>query len=289
MTDPRLLPFNGRVAHVSLQGQVEAETFVEGEIRHATTVCDMCDAPEGNRVRQLIRGDAYLVLDQERAWSFVQAVSDGYVGWIVSGALHGWKAATHKVTAPRAFALDHPDVTKKSPHWQLSFGSQLARWPHPNVDMQSDWEAKGWTRIWQEGHVGRNRFIRSNQIAPVDELAKDLAQVAELFIHTPYLWGGNSGFGIDCSGLVQTCLHACGKVCPRDADMQEAAFASVDRGDLQRGDLVFWRGHVGILLDPQTMIHANAHHMAVAIEPLDAAIDRIGKKEFGDVTSFRRP
>ena len=117
----------------------------------------------------------------------------------------------------------------------------------------------------------------------------DAADVAQSFLGTPYLWGGDSRAGIDCSGLVQAAILACGKPCPRDSDMQSGAFVPVGRGDLRRGDLVFWKGHVGMLLDETRLIHANAHHMAVAIEPLDHAVARIRAKEFGDVTGYARP
>ncbi len=288
MNDRRLTPSNGRVAHVSLKGLVEAERFVEGTVGRITdTVADMVSEPGGNRVRQLVCGEAFRVLDRQDGWAFGQSVQDGYVGWTTAGLDHEARP-THRVSAPRAFALEYPDVTRKGAHRSLSFGSGVTCWPAPDNALQATWEAQGWTRITGEGRGIPGLFIRSSQITAIGSFASDPASVAELFLHTPYLWGGDTGFGIDCSGLVQRCLWECGLDCPRDSDMQESAFRPIGRKDRARGDLVFWEGHVGMLLDPDTLIHANAHHMAVAIEPLDQAITRIGQKEFGEVTSYRR-
>jgi cell wall-associated NlpC family hydrolase len=117
----------------------------------------------------------------------------------------------------------------------------------------------------------------------------DAASVAEQFLHAPYLWGGRESLGLDCSGLVQQALMACGRACPRDTDQQEAAFEAIARGDLSRGDLVFWKGHVAMMVDAARIIHANAHHMAVAVEPLDGAIARVIEAGGGEPTGYRRP
>ena len=119
--------------------------------------------------------------------------------------------------------------------------------------------------------------------------ARDPAAVAERFLGVPYLWGGRDSLGLDCSGLVQQAFYAVGRACPRDTDQQLAAFAQpAERAALQRGDLVFWKGHVGMMLDAQRLIHANAHHMAVAIEPVETALERISRAGV-EFRGFRRP
>jgi cell wall-associated NlpC family hydrolase len=142
-------------------------------------------------------------------------------------------------------------------------------------------------------------FVPARHIAPLDFNESDFVAVAERFLDVPYLWGGKTSFGIDCSGLVQVTLAACGIRCPRDSDMQESDLKRGDAvsdsstkhdgslDDPKRGDLIFWQGHVAIVRDPQTLIHANAFHMAVALEPIREAIERI-RAAGSEVTSVRR-
>ena len=118
----------------------------------------------------------------------------------------------------------------------------------------------------------------------------DFVAVAERFLGTPYLWGGKTALGLDCSGLVQVALTACGVSCPRDSDMQEEALGTAVAADpsaLLRGDLIFWKGHVAIVRGPDSLLHANAHHMAVAIEPVAQAVARI-RDAGSEITSIRR-
>jgi cell wall-associated NlpC family hydrolase len=131
-------------------------------------------------------------------------------------------------------------------------------------------------------------FLPASHLAPLDHRETDFVAVAERFLGTPYLWGGKTNYGLDCSGLVQLALTACGIRCPRDSDMQERALgALVDMKNLRRGDLVFWKGHVAIVRDPKTFLHANAFHMAVAVEPIAEAIARIAGAG-SEVTSVKR-
>ncbi len=253
-----------------------ADRRTEGTLRQVVApVAPLLDG-EGNRQREVLFGDDFRVLaaEPDRAWGYASA--DGYLGWIAAGALGDSPAPTHRIAAIRSYAKATPRLKRTEPIFHLSFGSRLA------VGAEID----GWA---EAAHPDGPIYLPAGHLAPLDRTAQDPASVAGLFVGTPYLWGGNSAFGIDCSGLVQIALTACGIDCPRDSDMQAAAFDPVPRGDLRRGDLVFWKGHVGMLLAPDTLIHANAHHMAVAIEPLDAAIGRIGKREFGAVTGFSRP
>ncbi len=297
MMDKRLLPFNGRVAHTSLQGQIEAETFTDGTVMEVITrTADLLDQPKGSRTCQLLFGEPFRALDESDYSVFGFREADGYVGWMAKPDLgtpptSPFLQPALRVTVQRAPFLEEPDIKTVSngAHWYvLPFGSRIRHRPYNDTTKEDALAASGWMMAHQPtSKIPTTRFIRTNHVAPLT--TKDPATVAELFLHTPYLWGGDSAFGIDCSGLVQTALTACGIPCPRDSDMQQAAFADIDPATRQRGDLIFWKGHVGMLLDADALIHANAHHMAVAIEPLADAITRISAKEFGDVTGYARP
>ncbi|MEM9708300.1 MAG: NlpC/P60 family protein [Pseudomonadota bacterium] len=284
--DPRDTPFNGRVAHVSLKGRVTAEQFVDGEwFRVAVPVADLLTSPNGSRTRQLVYGQGFCVVDMSEGFAFGYALRDGYCGWVnaadfaVPGSLSN---RTHRVIVPRAFGLPRPDVKATGQEVELSFGSEVAL-----LNVEGDW-----------ARVPRNRgtnpsdmFLPATALAPVETSLTDPAATAEFFLHTPYLWGGNSAFGIDCSGLVQAALLASGQPCPGDSDQQEQQVGSAfpEGATVARNDLIFWKGHVALALDCDRIIHANAHHMAVAIEPLADAKARILEAGGGEVTSIRRP
>ncbi len=261
-----------------LQNRGGEKTGVLGPLlRVNLPVVDLLASPKGARDKQLCFGQAFQTLDFDpmEPWVFGCDPLDGYVGYLPPMVLDGMPEPTHKVIARHCHVYTEADF--KSPEWKarvLSFGSHLAITSSEN----------GYHELEAGGYVMEQHVCR------IGDLQDDPAKIAESFLGTPYLWGGNSGFGIDCSGLVQSALVACGIRCPRDSDLQAAAFAPVaDRAELERGDLVFWKGHVGMMLDRDTLIHANAHHMAVAVEPLDGAIARIGQREFGAVTGFAKP
>lgn len=272
--DPRLTPSNGRVAHVSLEGEVQAERFVKGRwMMVQQPMVNITDTPRGARVSQLLFGERFLALETDEGFSFGMAERDGYCGYILSGALTGAEDATHWVVSPATHLYPKHDI-KTAPDVALFFGSQV------RVTSERD----GFHRI-QTGH-----YIPAQHLMPIKARFSDPVGVADLFLGTPYLWGGCSRWGIDCSGLVQAALVACGIDCPRDSDQQQAAlgFDVPEDEPLQRGDLVFWRGHVGFLSSDTMLLHANAHHMAVAYEPLAEAVERIAAKEFGEITAIRR-
>ncbi|WP_299355209.1 NlpC/P60 family protein [uncultured Shimia sp.] len=280
--DRRLLRSNGRVAHISLQGKVKAEHFLKGDLhRVASTVADLCAKPSGPRDRQLLRGEAFVALDIDEGLAFGYAKKDGYAGWIDSADLisGGLPEPTHRVIAQMSYGKSTPGLKDMGRVTNLSFGSLL-----PVLDQKD-----GWSRIaWSRGTVPRDLFVPDQHLVPTATSNNDPVAMAERFLGTPYLWGGNSAFGIDCSGLVQAALLACGIPCPGDSDLQEAAFPDAAR-PYQRGDLLFWKGHVAMVVTASTLIHANAHHMAVAYEDIDAAIARIEKQGDGHVTSHKRP
>lgn len=272
--DPRLLPTNGRVAHVALEGLVEAERFVNGRwMMVQQPMANITQTPRGPRVSQLLFGERFLALETTDGFAFGQAERDGQVGYMLAGALTGAEETTHWVTAPATHLYPKPDF-KEPPEVALFLGSQV------RVGSTRD----GFHRI-QTGH-----YIPTQHLMPVKARFGDPVGVADLFLGTPYLWGGSSRWGMDCSGLVQTAFLACGIPCPRDSDQQEAMLGKAlpDDAELQRGDLIFWKGHVAMISGPDRILHANIHHMSVAYEPLPEALERISAKEFGDVTSIRR-
>jgi hypothetical protein len=278
--DPRVTPARPDLAAKYLTGVVKAKRFVEGkayEIAAAQAPMREKPAHDAPLLTEALKGERITIYDiGEDGWAWGQLTGDGYVGYVPASALCApGPAATHKVTALRTFVFPGPSI-KLPPTETLSFGCQLA------VERMDETFAI----IAGGGHVP------ALHLAPVVTMESDFVAVAEQFVGTPYLWGGKTSLGFDCSGLLQIALGACGIRCPRDSDMQEHALGSAlaqvhDLAQLRRGDLVFWKGHVAIVHDAATLLHANAHHMAVAIEPIAPAIERI-RAISGDVTSVRR-
>lgn len=276
--DRRSLPANDRVAHASLEGQVEGLRLTEGEaMRIGAPLADLRDAPDGTRDKQMLRGQGFVRLETRNGWAFGFDAVDGYVGWLPAEALVPQHWPTHRVVARASHVYAAPDV-KAPERAALSFFCELEVAGEAGPDGAFAALAGG-------GHVP------AVHLRPLSWVADDAASVAELFLGTPYLWGGNSASGIDCSGLVQLALHAAGRSCPRDTDQQEAAVGRALAGDapLRRGDLVFWAGHVGMMANAEDIVHANAHHMATVREPLAEAARRIEAAGGGPITARRRP
>ena len=234
-------------------------------------------APEAELETEALKGEGITIYDiSPDGWAWGQLAGDGYVGYVPAGALRApGPPATHKVTAPRTLVYPGPSI-KLPPTETLSFGCRLviARMDEPFAITAAG------------GHVPMVH------LAPVERMETDFVAVAERFLGTPYLWGGKTSLGMDCSGLVQLALGACGTVCPRDTDMQERALGSAlapphEPGQWRRGDLLFWKGHVAIVRDQATLVHANAGSMAVALEAIAPGIPRI-RAIVGEITSVRR-
>ncbi len=274
ITDRRLLPRNARVVAAALpQDLITTQTRVAGT--RATVrvpVADLLRDPDGARDRQLLLGEEVCVYERRAGWAFVQAARDSYVGYLREDTLGAYTAATHCVSAAATHVYDAPDF-KTREQLALSFGSQLT--------VVNDADAR-----FVETSLG---YVPRAHLRPLSAVEQDPVAVAERFLGTPYLWGGNSRFGIDCSGLVQAAYLSCGWACPGDSDQQERACGAAATRGYQRGDLLFWKGHVALVRDQATLIHANAYHMATAIEAVEAAITRIKMQGDGDVTSHIRP
>ena len=232
---------------------------------------DLLDAPDGIRDRQLIYGDPVTVLGAQDGHSYVRPGRDGYIGFVPTAALAQAAPHTHRVIARASHAYARADM--KSPdRTMLSFGSRLT--------------ALSETPKFIETAAG---FVPKQHIAPADHWQDDPAAIAALFLGTPYLWGGNSGTGIDCSGLVQAACLACNIPCDGDSDQQARSLGTAlpEGPPPQRNDLFFWKGHVALVYDGSTLIHANAHHMATTFEPISEALTRIEKSD-GPRTAHKR-
>ncbi|WP_272003758.1 C40 family peptidase [Roseovarius sp. ZX-A-9] len=273
LSDRRFRAANARVAHVSLRGHVDAPEYVEGEVmRCSWPFADLCRSPNGPRDLQILRGQPVRVLEIHAGWAFVIDEVGGYVGYLPEAAVVGGVHPTHRVGARLAHVYAEPDIKSRETAL-LSFFAEV----------EAGAVEGGFHALAGGG------YMVAQHLVPLGWYADDAVAVAEMFLGTPYLWGGNTGTGVDCSGLVQLAQYAQGRACPRDSDLQQALGQPVEPGArLRRGDLVFWKGHVGILQDAQTLLHANAFHMAVTSEPLQDAIDRIAAREFGAVTAIRR-
>lgn len=268
--DRRLTPATDRIALTSLRGILDRPEYTPGTpARLAVPLADLMNAPDGRRDRQVNFGADMTVIDTEGDWSFVQTALDGYCGWLRSAALtHDLPPLTHRVTAPATHVYPAPDMKRHQLH-ALSIGARLS----------------------VEGTEGNFARLATGGYVPLqhigDRPAADPVVVAELLMGTPYLWGGNSDWGIDCSGLVQAALTACDIPCPGDSDLQRAAFP--ETADIHRGDLLFWPGHVALATSPETMIHATAWKMAVIREPIADAISRIDAAGDGPFLGIARP
>lgn len=281
LLDRRLHAFRPDLADAALEGKVEAHRFVTGTTARIGVpvigLRPLADLARGIDT-ELLLGEMVTVFERNDGWCWIQAATDGYVGYVPAAAVSEAQAEPTHIVLPQRSPL-YPDSELRKPHiGVLSMGSQ--------VHVVGEAETRGNRyAVLQDGTALYAKHVRPIGTA----IGGDYVDVAARFIETPYLWGGRSGFGIDCSGLVQLAMAMVGQSAPRDTDMQAAGLGEpIEREALCRGDLVFWKGHVAIMEDPETIIHANGHTMTVARENFVAAVERIGWL-YQQPTGYRRP
>jgi cell wall-associated NlpC family hydrolase len=282
MFDRRLHAFRPDIAEASLKGKVEAERFVEGEkARIAIPVARLRPVPDAARGidTELLFGEDITVFERRDGWCWVKAESDGYVGYLPETSVaNSMSEPTHIVLPQRTFLYPEPELRK--PYVSvLSMGSRV------RVTEAVEGPRHNRYVVLEDGTA-----IFEKHVKPIAEIGgDDYVDIALRFLETPYLWGGRSGLGIDCSGLVQLSLMMAGRSAPRDTDMQATGLGEpIEREELRRGDLVFWPGHVAIMEDPETILHANGNTMSVVRENFEAAIERISWL-YDRPTGYRRP
>ena len=276
--DRRLHAYKDDVADIRLRGRVRALRFVTPELRQVSVSVapvqrePRYDAPTDT---QALFGEPVHVFQVKDGWVFVQLVVDNYVGFMPARCLTAQVLdPTHRIAVPQTLLYSRPDI--KSNPVQPAYMNSLVSVVSVEGDMAK---------------LKDHRYVWARHLRAIDDHWSDPATVAEAFVNTPYLWGGKTWAGLDCSGLVQTAFQACGFDCPRDTDMMQAGFGTALKQDrslrLQRNDLVFWKGHIGIMLDGAQLLHANGYHMQTVVEPLAAAIKRIAAS-YGNVTGVSR-
>ncbi|HEX2553870.1 MAG TPA: NlpC/P60 family protein [Microvirga sp.] len=278
--DRRVTPHRPDLADERLRGQVEAERFSAGTVMRVSapsTGVRRHPSPDAPLDTEALMGELVTVYDEHEGWAWGQIHTDGYVGYLSAEALSPpHLEPTHRIGALRTFVYQGPNL-KLPVMGFLTLNAAVAV-----TERQGEY-----------ARLATGGWVHAAHLTDLDAHAPDFVAVAERFVGTPYLWGGRTSLGLDCSGLVQTALAAAGIAAPRDSDMQEAALGNPvalrpDLSGLARGDLVFWKGHVGIMLDAERLIHANGTSMDTWVEPLGVAEARIRVKSYGPITSVKR-
>jgi cell wall-associated NlpC family hydrolase len=275
--DSRRTPARPDLAAAHLKGEVEAGRYAEATLLAVSTpLAPMTTRPDGEAslANQLLHGERFSTYEQDDEWAWGQAEHDGYVGYVPRICLMPpGPAPTHRVTRPLTHVYPSPALKTRPIGW-LSYGALV----------RVEGTEAGFAALSTGG------FVPTPHLSPRAFKAPDWVAEAERFLGAPYLWGGRASTGLDCSALVQLALQAAGRDCPRDSDMQEAELGRTLSQDAvpERGNLIFWKGHVGIMLDQTRLLHANGHHVAVGIEALDTARTRIQAAEDGPVTRHAR-
>ena len=271
MADKRLTPARSDLAAAHLKDMVDAPRYAEGEkfsVSRGRASLRVRPGDDAAQDSELLFGEIFTVYDSAQGWAWGQAANDLYVGYVrQDGLTKPFKTET-RVSALMAPVFPAADL--KTPVRDfLPLNAAV-----PALGREGDYVNIGKGFVHQQ-HLGA-------------ETQKDFVTIAERFLGAPYVWGGKTAAGLDCSGLIQTALQAVGKAAPRDTDMMEKALGdAIALCDVGRGDLIFWKGHMGVMLDAARLLHANAFHMVVAIEPLPEAVARI-EKTAGPVTSIKR-
>lgn len=275
--DPRIVPARPDLAALHLRDHVEADTYASGQpMRIAVPAAPLTATRDAYAplTSQVLFGEEFTAYEVDAGWAWGQCALDGYVGYVPEADLMPVPESTptHRVSAMQALIYPEADM-KSRPIGAVPFGSRMT--VTAVADKFAALDPGGFTPI--------------TALKPVKDPEPLWVATAERYVGAPYLWGGRSTAGVDCSGLVQVALQSAGMSCPRDSDQQmEALGRGTSATSMKRGDLVFWKGHVGIMISPSKLLHANAYHMEVVVEPFEGAAKRIGKNEFGEVLTVKR-
>lgn len=266
--DRRLTPARADIAAAHLEGTVGSATFVEATAMQVkAAIIPLRPAPDATTGVDtvLLYGEAFDVYDSAEGWCWGQAPRDGYVGYVPAAALSAELfAPTHTVAVPTTHLYREPSMKTEpvAALWMTSLVSPTAFHP-TNSEGVAFAEVGG-------------MFVPSKHLVAIDDLAEDFVTVAEMFLNTPYVWGGKTAAGVDCSGLIQVALARTGVSAPRDTDMLQSAGVPVDRrNDFRRGDILFWKGHMGVMVNAETLLHATAFSMSTIYEPVAVTRERI--------------
>lgn len=277
--DPRLTPARPDLADERLRGEIDAARYIPGTLRRIvvpSAPLRRSPAPDASLDTEALMGELVTIYDEHEGWAWGQLQSDGYVGYLPDEALGPSNVEPgHRIGVLRTFVYPGPSL-KLPPSGYLSLNACVSV-----TEIAGDY-----------ARIGIAGFVFAAHLVGIEDYEPDFVEVAERFVGTPYLWGAKTSLGLDCSGLIQLSLAASGIAAPRDSDMQANLGDPVeirsDLGGLRRGDLIFWKGHMGVMLDAERLLHANGHHMMTAVEPLAIAEERIRRKSFGPITAIRR-
>ena len=271
--DPRLTPANEIVACSTLKGKIKHSNFVDAKNYQINVpFADLLGTPDGKRNRQLIYGSKVKYFGENSGWAFIQNIYDSYVGYVPQNTIVPETEKTHIVTVPLAHIFLEPNIKSKNVE-MLPLAAKVTGEVFENGFLET---ALGWISV--------------SQLKSKTELPKDPIEVSKLLENAPYLWGGNTSLGIDCSGLIQISMLLCGLACPGDSDQQMNTLGqNLDIGSpRKRGDILFWKGHVAWALNERQILHANAYHMTTVIEEAKEAIERIRKQEDNSLIAHKR-
>lgn len=273
--DRRITPARADLAAAHLKGKIDAPRYAEAktfQVIRGRAALRSKPSDDAGLDTELLHGERFNVYDVANGWAWGQSPEDDYAGYVRADSL-----------SEDVFVADHRVTTQMTP----VFPSADLKKPVRDF-LPLNATVKIASREGVYARIGENAFVFAGHLAPIHEIATDWVEVAERFLRVPYVWGGKTAAGLDCSGLIQTSMQAAGLNCPRDTDMQENGVGHpVDHENLHRGDLIFWKGHVGVMLDKARLLHANAFHMDVSIEPLSEAVARI-ENVAGAITSVKR-
>ena len=271
--DPRVTPANETVACSTLKGKIKHANFVEAKNYQVNVpFVDLLGSPDGKRNRQLIYGSKVKYFSAAKGWAFIQNTYDNYVGYVPESTIASETQKTHIVTAPLAHVFMEPNIKSQNIEI-LPLAARVSGEVLENGFLETE---LGWISVLQ--------------LKRKTEISKDPVEVSKLLQNAPYLWGGNTTLGIDCSGLIQISLLLCGIDCPGDSDQQMNTLGqNIDIGSpRKKGDIIFWKGHVAWALNERQILHANAYHMATVIEEANEAIERIKKQDNNSVIAHKR-